>query len=51
MKGNTMNKSQIRKELYDLPKNATFQVDKVLEWIKHNQEVSRSMNREVRMNV
>ena len=51
MKGNTMNKSQIRKELYNLPKNATFQVDKVLEWIKHNQEVSRSMNREVRMNV
>ena len=46
-----MNKSQIRKELYNLPKNATFQVDKVLEWIKHNQEVSRSMNREVRMNV
>ena len=46
-----MNKSHIKKELYDLPKNATFQVDKVLEWIKHNQEVSRSMNREVRMNI
>ena len=46
-----MNKSQIRKELYELPKDATFQVDIVLEWIKHNQEVSRSMNREVRMNV
>ena len=46
-----MNKSQIRKELYELPKDATFQVDKILEWIKHNQEVSRSLNREVRMNV
>ena len=45
-----MNKSQIRKELYELPKHATFQVDKILEWIKHNQEVSRSLNREVRMN-
>jgi hypothetical protein len=46
-----MNKSQIKKELYDLPKDATFQVDTVLKWIKHNQEVSRSLNREVRMNV
>ena len=46
-----MNKSHIKKELYDLPKNATFQVDIILEWIKHNQEVSRSMNREVRMNI
>ena len=45
-----MNKSQIRKELYELPKDATFQVYKILEWIKHNQEVSRSLNREVRMN-
>ena len=26
-----MNKSQIRKELYELPKDATFQVDKILE--------------------
>ena len=50
-KGNTMNKSQIKKELYNLPKTATFQVDKVLEWIKHNQEVSRSMARDIRMNV
>ena len=46
-----MNKSQIKKELYKLPKSATFQVDTVLKWIKHNQEVSRSMNREVRMNI
>ena len=46
-----MNKSQIKKELYDLPKNATFQVDIILEWIKHNQEVSRSMARDIRMNV
>ena len=45
-----MHKSQIKKELYKLPKNATFQVDKILKWIKHNQEVSRSLNREVRMN-
>ena len=49
-KGNTMHKSQIKKELYKLPKTATFQVDKVLEWIKHNLEVSRSMAREIRMN-
>ena len=35
-----MNKSQIKKELYDLPKNATFQVDKVLEWIRHCQNMS-----------
>ena len=46
-----MNKSQIKKELYNLPKTATFKVDTVLSWIKHNQEVSRSMAREVRMNV
>jgi|TARA_R110002110_G_scaffold141684_1_gene329657 hypothetical protein len=46
-----MNKSQIKKELYNLPKNATFKVDTVLSWIKHNQEVSRSMAREVRMKV
>ena len=46
-----MNKSQVKKELYDLPKNATFQVDIILEWIKHNQEVSRSLNKEVRMKV
>ena len=46
-----MNKSQIRKELYELPKHATFQVDKILSWIKHNQEVSRSLNKEVRMKV
>ena len=45
-----MNKSQIYKELYNLPKNATFQVNVVLEWIKHNQEVSKSMAREIRMN-
>ena len=46
-----MNKSQIKKELYNLPKTATFKVDTVLSWIKHNQEVSRSMAREVRMKV
>ena len=46
-----MHKSQIKQELYNLPKTATFQVDKVLEWIKHNQEVSRSMARDIRMNV
>ena len=46
-----MNKSQIYKELYNLPKTATFQVNVVLEWIKHNQEVSRSMARDIRMNV
>jgi|TARA_R110000803_G_scaffold111349_1_gene179788 hypothetical protein len=45
-----MNKSHINKELYNLPKNATFQVNVVLEWIKHNQEVSKSMAREIRMN-
>ena len=45
-----MNKSQIKKELYDLPKNATFQVDTVLEWIKHNQEVSNYIRKDVRMN-
>jgi hypothetical protein len=45
-----MNKSQINKELYNLPKTATFQVNVVLEWIKHNQEVSRSMAKEIRMN-
>ena len=45
-----MHKSQIKKELYNLPKTATFQVDKVLEWIKHNLEVSRSMARDIRMN-
>ena len=45
-----MNKSLIKKELYNLPKNATFQVDKVLEWIRHNLEVSRSMARDIRMN-
>ena len=46
-----MNKSQIKKELYNLPKTATFQVDTVLSWIKHNLEVSRSMSRDIRMNV
>ncbi len=46
-----MNKSQIRKELYELPKHATFQVDKILSWIKHNQEVSRSLGKDIRMNV
>jgi len=45
-----MNKSQIKKELYNLPKTATFKVDTVLSWIKHNQEVSRSMAKEIRMN-
>jgi|TARA_R110002072_G_scaffold290593_1_gene458307 ABC-type oligopeptide transport system ATPase subunit len=45
-----MNKAQINKELYNLPKTATFQVNVVLEWIKHNQEVSRSMAKEIRMN-
>ena len=45
-----MNKSQIYKELYNLPKNATFQVNVVLEWIKHNQEVSKSLAKEIRMN-
>jgi len=45
-----MNKSHINKELYNLPKNATFQVNVVLEWIKHNQEISKSMAREIRMN-
>ena len=46
-----MNKSQIRKGLYELPKHATFQVDKILSWIKHNQEVSRSLGKDIRMNV
>tara|TARA_R110001632_G_scaffold178727_1_gene298482 strand:- start:190 stop:483 length:294 start_codon:yes stop_codon:yes gene_type:complete len=46
-----MNKAQINKELYNLPKTATFQVNVVLEWIKHNQEVSRSMAKEIRMNI
>jgi len=46
-----MNKSQIKKELYDLPKNATFQVDTVLGWIKHNQEVSNYIKKDVRMNI
>lgn len=46
-----MHKSQIKKELYNLPKTATFKVDTVLSWIKHNQEVSRSMSRDIRMNV
>ena len=46
-----MNKSQIKKELYNLPKTATFKVDTVLSWIKHNQEVSRYMARDIRMNV
>ena len=45
-----MNKAQINKQLYNLPKTATFQVNVVLEWIKHNQEVSRSMAKEIRMN-
>ena len=50
-KGNTMNKSQIKKELYDLPKNATFQVDKILEWIRHSQDVSLALSKQIRMNV
>tara|TARA_R110000772_G_scaffold221349_1_gene331755 strand:- start:66 stop:362 length:297 start_codon:yes stop_codon:yes gene_type:complete len=45
-----MNKSQIYKELYNLPKTATFQVNVVLEWIKHNQEVSKSIAKEIRIN-
>jgi|TARA_R110000868_G_scaffold342696_1_gene603587 hypothetical protein len=45
-----MHKSQINKNLYDLPKDATFQVDTVLSWIKHNLEVSKSMAKEIRMN-
>jgi hypothetical protein len=44
-----MHKSQINKELYKLPKNATFQVDKILLWIKHNQEVSASLNKPIRL--
>jgi len=44
-----MHKSQIHKELYKLPKNATFQVDKILLWIKHNQEVSASLNKSIRL--
>jgi len=44
-----MHKSKINKELYKLPKNATFQVDKILLWIKHNQEVSASLNKEIRL--
>ena len=45
-----MHKSQIKKELYNLPKTATFQVDTVLSWIKHNLELSKSMARDIRMN-
>ena len=44
-----MYKSQINKKLYKLPKNATFQVDKILLWIKHNQEVSASLNKPIRL--
>ena len=44
-----MHKSQINKELYKLPKNATFQVDKILLWIKHNQVVSASLNKSIRL--
>tara|TARA_R110000751_G_scaffold207188_1_gene311098 strand:- start:41 stop:337 length:297 start_codon:yes stop_codon:yes gene_type:complete len=46
-----MKKSQIKKELYNLPKNATFQVDKVLGWIKHSQVVSLALSKQIRMNV
>ena len=44
-----MHKSKINKELYKLPKNATFQVDKILLWIKHNQVVSASLNKSIRL--
>ncbi len=44
-----MHKSKINKELYKLPKNATFQVDKILLWIKHNQVVSKSLNKSIRL--
>ena len=44
-----MHKSQINKKLYKLPKTATFQVDKILLWIKHNQEVSASLNKPIRL--
>ena len=44
-----MHKSKINKKLYKLPKNATFQVDKILLWIKHNQVVSASLNKSIRL--
>jgi len=43
-----MKKSLIKKELYKLPKSATFQVEKVLSWIDHNKLMVYKLTKQVR---